>query len=216
MLELLVIVLAGGSKMKFSAIILAGGKSSRMKINKALLPIRDKTFIEEIAQQLKHFFDEIIVITNTPDQYEFLPNKKYRDIIQNAGPLAGIHSGLTNARNNYSFVTACDMPFMDGTVARTLCTMAAGYDGVVPKNGTLVQPLFAVYSKTCIPYIEKCLNEEQYKIMAFYPYVQILYPQWSNLLSSEKAAKIFFNINTPEDLEVFKNYHKQKKLTGDI
>ncbi|KUO53383.1 MAG: hypothetical protein APF76_09075 [Desulfitibacter sp. BRH_c19] len=194
--------------MKFSAIILAGGKSSRMKINKALLPIKDKTFIEEIAEQLKDSFDEIIVITNTPEQYEFLPFEKYPDIVKNKGPLSGIHSGLTHARNKYSFVTACDMPFIDGTVARNLCDMTSDYDGVVPKNGEFLQPLFAVYSKNCIPYIEKCLNDEQYKIIAFYPYAKILYPKWSNLLSEEKATKNFFNINTPEDLKTFRKYHE--------
>lgn len=194
--------------MKFSAIILAGGKSSRMKINKALLPIKNKTFIETIAEKLKNSFDEIIVITNDPEQYEFLPYKKHQDIIKDKGPLGGIHSGLTHAKNEYSFVTACDMPFIDGTIARNLCEMASGYDGVVPKDGEFVQPLFAVYSKTCLPYIEKCINEEQYKIITFYPYARILFPEWSGLLSSEKAAKMFFNINTPEDLKAFKEHHE--------
>ncbi len=194
--------------MKFSAVILAGGKSSRMKMNKALLPAGDKTFIETIAGQLAKYFNEVIIITNTIQTYEFLPYKKYPDIIINKGPLGGIHSGLTHASNEYSFVTACDMPFIDGAAARKLCEMANGYDGVVPKKGEYLQPLFAVYSKNCIPYIEKCLDEEHYKIISFYPCVKILYPDWSQLLGDEKAAKTFFNINTPEDLKIYRKYEE--------
>ncbi|MBS3969843.1 MAG: molybdenum cofactor guanylyltransferase [Clostridia bacterium] len=194
--------------MKFSAVILAGGKSSRMKMNKALLPAGDKSFIETIAGELAKHFNEVIIITNTLQTYEFLPYKKYPDIIKDKGPLGGIHSGLNHASNEYSFVTACDMPFIDGAAALRLCNMADGYHGVVPKKGEYLQPLFAVYSKRCIPYIEKCLAQEQYRIISFYPYVQILFPDWDQLLGHENAAKTFFNINTPEDLKIYRKYEE--------
>ncbi len=190
--------------MTYSAVILAGGKSSRMKMNKALIEVNGKTFIEIIGKELEKEFDEVIVITNTPEEYEFLPYELYKDIYPQKGPLAGIHSGLKHCKNKYAFFTACDMPLINSSLAKKLCEMTEDkYDCVVPKKGEYLQPLFAVYSKPCIPYIEKCIIEDKYRIISFYPYVNILFPQWDKLINN-LDEKTFFNINTPQDLEIFK------------
>lgn len=191
--------------MKFSAIILAGGKNSRMKQNKALIKLKEKTFIETITDQLEPFFDEIIIITNTPREYDFLPYNKYTDLILNKGPLGGIHSGLIHAKYEYAFVTACDMPLVNGVAAKKLCKMVQGYDGVVPRKGQYLQPLFAVYKKSCISYIKKCLKENSLQIPSFYPYINILYKDWSEIMD-EDPDKTFFNVNTPEDLRTLQKY----------
>ncbi len=195
--------------MKYSAVILAGGKSSRMKMNKALLPLGERTFIGTIVEELKSAFDEIIVVTNTPQEYSFLDCSFTKDLFHERGPLGGIHAGLTCAGNKYAFITACDMPFVNGRAAFRLARMASGFDGAVPKKGQHLQPLFAVYSQDCIPAIEKCLEENKNKITAFYPYVKLLFPYWDNLVEKGQADKTFFNVNSPDDLELFKKHHKE-------
>ncbi|MEW6622726.1 MAG: molybdenum cofactor guanylyltransferase [Bacillota bacterium] len=192
---------------KFSLIVLAGGKSSRMKMNKALLEIGDKRLIEVIIDSLKGAFDEVIVVTNTPQEYSFLPYKLVGDIYKDRGPLGGIHVGLKQARNKYALITACDMPFVESALAKKLCMLAVGYDVVVPKKGDYLQPLFAVYSKNCLPHIETCLKEGKNKIITFYPSVKILYADWDSLLEPGEAQKIFFNVNTPKDLDALKKFN---------
>ena len=77
-----------------TAVILAGGPSSRMKSNKALLPYRGGRFIDAIYRLLSSIFSDVILVTNNPEQYEFLPCNKVPDIYKGMGVLAGIHSGL--------------------------------------------------------------------------------------------------------------------------
>ncbi len=194
--------------MKFSSIVLAGGKSSRMKMNKALLLMGEKTFIEIIVDELDAISDEVIVVTNSPEDYSFLSCKLVKDIFVGGGPLAGIHAGLKRAKNQYSFVTACDMPFGRGVLAQKLIEIADGYDGVVPKKGEYLQPLSAVYAKQCIPILEKSLEENRYKISSFYPQMNFFYPDWEELLGEELAEKAFLNINTPIDLQEFKKHQE--------
>ena len=195
--------------MKYSAIVLAGGKSSRMKRNKALLPLGEKTFIGTIVDELKEYFDEVIVVTNKPEDYRFLDCGFTSDLFADMGPLGGIHAGLLYTKNKYAFVTACDMPFIDAQVALKLAGLADGYDGAVPKKGKYLQPLFAAYSQDCLPAIEKCLIEDKKRIIAFYPYVKLLFPSWDELIENENVDKTFFNVNTPDDLRLLNDYQKK-------
>ena len=197
--------------MECSAIILAGGKSSRMGIDKALIPFKDRTLIESIADLLTPIFDEVLVVTNDPLRYQFLKFDKLslvKDIFPRKGPLGGIHAGLTYMNNEYGFVTACDMPFIEGEVIIKMLKLVIGYDGLVPKKGEYFQPLFAVYSKRCIEAIEKSLNNNNNRITAFYQDVDLRYLNWDELLKGCGSGSLFFNLNTPEDLEILKEMQK--------
>ncbi len=86
-----------------TGIILAGGKSKRMGINKALLKIGDKTIIERTAGLMQGLFNRVLLITNSPNEYMFLGLEIYEDIYKNIGPLAGIHSGLVYSNYRKKF-----------------------------------------------------------------------------------------------------------------
>ena len=86
-----------------TAIILAGGESSRIGTDKALLKINGELVIEKIYKLLTNIFSEIIIISNKPDDFQFLTTKVYKDIYPHFGPLSGIHSGLTNSIQNKIF-----------------------------------------------------------------------------------------------------------------
>ncbi|MBE3581881.1 MAG: molybdenum cofactor guanylyltransferase [Thermoanaerobacteraceae bacterium] len=187
--------------MKAGGIALAGGKSSRMGTNKALLSVGRETMLGTIVSVLKSLFPETLVVTNEPELYRDLGVKLVGDIFPGMGPLGGIHAGLVVSSFWHNFVVACDMPFLEPGLIAYMLEQAEGYDVVVPRLGGYLQPLHAVYSKGCLPAIEDCLRKGVTKIIAFYPEVRVRYIEGEVLQRHGDPAEIFFNINTPADLE---------------
>lgn len=196
--------------MKTSAIILAGGKSSRMGTNKALLPMDGKTNIELIKDQLTPFFSDIIVVTNDFEAYEFLKVPMVKDEYIGKGPLAGIHTGLKNSKTETNFFVACDMPFVSGELAKHLIELCDHYEGVVPRiNGTL-HPLFSVFRKSVLPKVEQCLQEDRLRIRDLLEELQVLYVNEGELegVMVGNIEKVFYNMNYPLDYEKARNWQK--------
>lgn len=186
---------------QISGIILSGGQNSRMKTNKAFLKIDNQYIIENTISELKKFCSEIIIVTNEPELYNNLGVKVITDVIPRRGPLSGIHAGLLAAGNFQSFVVACDMPFINGELARYMVEHATDCDVLVPQVGDYLQPLFAVYSKNCLPPIESCLKRDMRKIIAFYHEVRVKYLSEIIIRKYVDTEKVFYNVNTPEELD---------------
>ncbi|WP_333871099.1 molybdenum cofactor guanylyltransferase [Desulforamulus putei] len=192
------------SKSPFSAVILAGGNSSRMKTNKAMLQLHGKPIIQIIIDRLIPHFKEILIISNQPHQYSYFGLPVYGDIFLNRGPLAGIHSGLTHISTPGAFFVACDMPFVDPRLARQLTNDLHVYQAVVPRLGRYFQPLHAAYRKECLPAVEKALQREHSRIMSFYDLVHIKYFDFDQY-PEYNWDRVFFNVNTPEDYDLILN-----------
>ncbi|SHK05489.1 molybdenum cofactor guanylyltransferase [Desulforamulus aeronauticus] len=194
----------------FSAIILAGGNSSRMKTNKALLMLKGQTIIQTIINQLVSHFQEILIISNTPELYHPFNVPVYPDIFLKQGPLAGIHSGLKHMSTPCGFFVACDMPFFSPQLAQELLSGLEEYQAMVPKKNKYLQPLHAAYRKDCLPYVEKVLQkQERPKIISFYELININYLDFNQRADNE-WDQIFFNVNTPEDYELAKHLRSEK------
>ncbi len=185
--------------MKVTGIILAGGKSTRLGRDKAMLPINGHPFIWHIADHLRHFADEVIVVTNRPGKYALPHTKEVQDIFPEKGPLAGIHAGLTAASYEYSFVMACDMPNFHPKTAAFLVSQSSGYDVTVPQVGSYLEPLFAVYHKNALPLITEELFQGLYKVTGFYQKAKVNYIKEERFLQECAFQECFFNVNTPED-----------------
>ncbi|MBZ4686509.1 MAG: molybdenum cofactor guanylyltransferase [Clostridia bacterium] len=186
-----------------TAVILAGGKNSRMNYrNKSFLEYEGLKFIERIIKEVSGY-REIIIVSNNPSQYDYLGVKVVKDIIPGHGPLSGIHAGLINAQYHHSLVVACDMPFVKKDLLEYLGEIAEGYDVVVPKTGQYLQPLCAVYGKGCLPSIERFLENNTHKIIEFYPEVNVRYAEDEELTRFKGYERIFKNINTPEDYNLY-------------
>lgn len=142
-----------------TGVILAGGKSNRIGRDKALIKIGDFTAIEIVYQNLKPIFSEVIIIANEPQKFSFLNVKVYEDIFKDIGPLAGIHSGLVHSSNQYNFVISCDMVLMKKEIIDFIVSYKTDKPIVVPKVHEILQPMCAVYSKSCISIIEKMIQE---------------------------------------------------------
>ncbi|MCM3586813.1 molybdenum cofactor guanylyltransferase [Mesobacillus maritimus] len=189
--------------MKAGAIILSGGQSSRMGTNKALLPFNEKTNIERIKDELSSLFDEIILVTNHPEDYSFLNIKMVSDVYPGKGPLAGIHAGLAASDYEENIVVACDMPFVSAELAGTLVQNLKHYDAMVPVIGGRKHPLFAAYQKRIVAEIEKCLQEDRLRMIHLLEKLNVRYPEEVDLQAycDGSLEEIFFNMNVPEEYE---------------
>lgn len=193
------------NNLPYSAVILAGGNSSRMKTNKALLHLQGKEIIEIIIDRLRPYFSEILIISNHAHLYSHLNLPIYCDIILNRGPLAGIHSGLKNISTAGAFFVACDMPFLDPNLAIELSNNLKTYQIAVPKHNEYLQPLHAAYRKDCLDEIEIALRSERPKIKSFYNKVKVKYLDFKDH-PQYNWDRIFFNVNTPEDYNLAQRF----------
>lgn len=189
--------------MKAAAIILSGGKSSRMGTNKALLKINEKTNIERISDRLKPLFDDIILVTNDLEQYEFLGLKIVSDQFPGMGPLAGVHAGLKASEYETNFIVACDMPFVSGELAQALVDKSSDYDAVIPVINGKQQPLFAVFQKRAAIEVEQCIKQERLRMKHLLDRLNVLYVTEKDLEtnSSHDLERVFFNMNHPNEYE---------------
>jgi molybdopterin-guanine dinucleotide biosynthesis protein A len=193
---------------KASAIILAGGKNTRIARNKAFIELpTGETILQHTINVLQEIFPEIIIVTNQSQDPEFgkdaylkFDAQVVEDLIKESGPLGGIFTGLCYSVSKHNFVVACDMPFIQPALIRLLLEKSGNYDVVIPEIDGEVEPLFAVYSKNCIPVMFEHLQKQNLKIR------QVLGKlHWKkigageiNQLDPEHLS--FFNINTQEDL----------------
>jgi len=182
-----------------TGVILAGGKSSRMGSNKALLPYRGGRFVEAIHRQLAEIFAEVLVVTNSPQQYEFISCRKVPDIHAGMGVLAGIHSGLYHSSNPVVFVVACDMPYLVEGLIRYLAGRADAGGVVIPESPGGIEPLHAVYGKGCLTAIEDTLLSGERKIVSFFDRINVSCICQEQVAGFDPAFESFVNINTPAD-----------------
>ena len=141
-----------------TAIVLAGGDSSRMGLDKGLLPVGGKPMIEHVLEQVRPHFREVLVSANDANEYAFLGERVVADEVPGRGPLMGIVSALDASTYDLAFVVACDMPEIDVGLMRRMFRETEGYDGVVPVGrGSLPEPLFAIYRKSVVPAAREAL-----------------------------------------------------------
>ena len=196
--------------MQAGAIILSGGKSSRMGTNKALLKFEEKTNIQRIYEELKKFSEDIILVTNDSESYDFLKIKMTADHFPGQGPLAGIHAGLLASPFEVNIVAACDMPFISSEVAKTMAERLGDYDAAIPVINGKQQPLFAAFRKGIIPDIQQCLENDELRMKHLFNRLNVCYLTEKDLLLDEDGLeRVFFNMNRPEEYEEAKKKLKE-------
>jgi molybdopterin-guanine dinucleotide biosynthesis protein A len=187
--------------MKATAIILAGGKSSRMKYkNKAFLEYEGKRFID-IAIGKAKVFDEIIIVSNTPEQYSMNNVMVVKDIIPDSGPMAGILTGLKYSRNHVTVVFPCDTPLINEEMLRYFVEISSGYHAVMAKVDGFFQPLCAVYTKDCEELFRNALKNGETKLPNLFDQMRIRYVSREEIEEFGDYESMFKNINTKTDYE---------------
>jgi molybdopterin-guanine dinucleotide biosynthesis protein A len=186
--------------VKTTGIILAGGKNLRMGQNKAFLQVQGERIIERTKRIFVELFDEVLLVTHSPLEYLDLNLRTVTDLYRDAGALGGVLTGLFYASRPYSFVAACDMPFLNPVLISHLISSSPGFDIVVPRTEDGWQPLHAVYSKKCLPFMEDLLRQGGLKIIDFYPRVKKRDVLTEEIRSFDPRLLSFLNLNTPDDL----------------
>lgn len=197
-----------------ASIVLAGGKSLRFGRDKALEEIGGQSLIQRVIGRLAPLGTEIIVVAAHADQL-FLPDSKVKivvDVYPAKGPLCGIYSGLKAAPSFHSLVVACDMPFLNIDLLRYLMELGPAFDVVIPRLEGELEPLHAVYSKSCLGLMETMLHGGRLKIADFLPAVRVRYVEESEVEKFDPQRLSFFNINSEADLEWAKTLLEKEPL----
>jgi len=183
-----------------TGVILAGGASRRMGQNKALLPFQGTHLIQSVHNQLARLFDNVFIVTNSPELYRFLPCPKVSDLIRGgAGSLVGIHSALFHSTTPYVFIAACDMPYLQAHLILHIVSEREDFDIVVPVSSFGPEPLHAIYRKTVFDVIDTALKKGQKKIISIFDQLRVKIIPQNEIARIDPKFQSFRNINTPEE-----------------
>ncbi len=181
---------------KATAVIMAGGASSRMGVDKSMLAIDGRPMIERISEQLRGTFDQILISANEADKYIHLGFEVVPDKVPGQGPLMGIASAMEASSNELNFVVACDIPNIDIRFVRRMLAEAEENDIVVPETRDgKYEPLFAVYNKSALVAINEVLSLGGRKISDVFGRCRVKY--------TELQAERLVNLNTRAEYEEF-------------
>ncbi len=186
---------------RVTGVIQAGGRSRRMGGRpKALLELGGRRIIERVLAAVAPAVDDVLVVTNTPELYDFLGLPMVPDAYPEGGALGGIFTGLKAAAGEAALAVACDMPFLRAEVARLVVARAGEADVVIPRVGGQLETMHAVYRKSCLGPMEERLRAGQLKIVGFFEAVRVLEIPEAELAPFGDPAVLFMNVNTPEEL----------------
>ena len=192
--------------MDINCIVLAGGKGLRLGREKVQETVGNSNLLQRVVSQLNSFSNDIIVvIASEKSLTQFIGYPRFRivtDTYPGKGPLGGIYAGLAVSDSLHNLVVACDMPFLNQALLRYMMQLSASFDLVVPRVGKLVEPLHAVYSKSCLAPIEGLLDQGDLRVRALFDLVKVRYVEADEIDSFDPKHLSFFNINTEADLEM--------------
>ena len=187
-------------KKHITGIILAGGKSSRMGTDKALFVLNGSTFLDHIIRALEPLVDDILIISND-EQHKPCNLKRVRDTINDAGPISGLHAGLTHSSTENNLVLSCDVPLIESSMLEVLLqNNEDDIDVIQLADANRVHPLIALYKKRSAEHIGKALFTGERKLSTALNGLNI-----KTVLVSDGLAAALTNVNTPMDFEKIEN-----------
>lgn len=192
-------------------VIQAGGRSSRMGQDKALMPFLGKPLITRPIERLRQMADEILVTTNRPEDYTFLGLPLFGDILPDAGALGGLYTALSVANQPFVAVIACDMPFVKAELLRAEFDLLQreSADVVVPRSLEGTEPFHAVYRRsTCLSAVQGALDRGERKMISWYPEVKVRIMEPAEISPIDPEFRSFLNLNRPDE------FRRAEELAG--
>jgi molybdopterin-guanine dinucleotide biosynthesis protein A len=186
-----------------SAILLAGGKSSRLGTDKAKVKLNgESVMIGAIAEKLLEVSDDIVVSSNGRRYDDItVPVRWIEDVKPGAGSLMGLYSGLLAVKHDYAIAVACDMPFINIELLKYMMSLPRDYDALLPRIGDKTEQLHSIYSKSCLPEMERFLESGRLKITAFLDEIDVKFVPEDIINKYDPQHLAFFNVNTAEQLK---------------
>ncbi|MGD2185034.1 MAG: molybdenum cofactor guanylyltransferase [Desulfobacterales bacterium] len=193
------------SKSKFpcTGVILSGGLATRYDgTQKALLRVDGIRILDRIYDIYRELFEEIILVTNTPQKFLEWDLLIVPDLFPVRCSLTGIHAGLFFMTTPFAFISACDTPFLKKEVVETVIgNIESQIDIVMPETSAGLEPLCAAYARRCLEPAQQHLEQEKLKVIKAFRKSRIKTISENVLRKKDPDLRSFFNINTPEDLK---------------
>ena len=193
-----------------TAIILAGGVSSRLGQDKGLVRLAGKPLIRHVLDKVESLVDERLVVVSSEDQTEQytkelgLQTEVIADNAEFHGPLGGAAAGFEKARGEYSLLIACDTPFASKDILQLLLELSVNKNAVIPRwPNCCIEPLEAVYcTKPALKAARDGLRSGEVRMQAMVDRLRnIRYVSTIVLEQLDPGLRTFFNVNTPLDLK---------------
>ena len=183
--------------MQITGIILAGGKSTRMGTDKALLKIEGETLLNRAVKLCQSVCNQIIISSYSAD-HDVEGIIRIQDEIENCGPMGGIYSCLKHASNDWSFIISVDAAFVTPEFVHFLAENRSSFNAVVPMHERGKEPLIAMYHKNCAESLKMGLESGNFKMYNLLENLDVNFvdaKRWK-----DQNPGLFHNINSPEDL----------------
>ena len=190
------------SKFPCTGVILSGGLATRYDgTEKAHLRVGGIRLLDRIYNIYSALFEEIILVTNTPQKYLEWDLLIVPDLFPIRSSLTGIHAGLFFMTNPFAFISACDTPFLKKEVIETVIgKIESDIDIVIPETSAGLEPLCAAYSRRCLEPAQQHLEQEKLKVIKAFRKSRIKTVSEKVLRKQDPDLLSFFNINTSDDL----------------
>lgn len=186
-----------------SVVVQAGGKSSRMSENKALLKLNGQPLIQRVIERVNPIAKELFVVTNNDSDFNFLKVNTVNDSIPGTGAIGGLYTAMDISNNEYVAVVACDLPFVntDILLKGLELLIQGGADVAIPMTGeTFYEPLHAVYRRNiCKDVIHQAIIHDQRRMTSWLPTVNVIEMELALCRQLDPSGLAFFNVNTIED-----------------
>ncbi len=194
-----------------TGVLLAGGKSRRMGVDKRFLIVGEETLLERSCTVLSEIFEcvRLVIAQDSQPLEAHIPVS--RDLVASCGSLGGMYTGLHQATTPYIFLAACDMPFIHADLVRYMLGKKDDVDIVLAHWNDRPQPTHAVYSRNCLPVVEALIHSGDLKIQKLVaaPDLRICLITEGEIREIDPEGRSFLNVNTPSDLD------RARALYGD-
>ena len=185
-------------KEGISGFVLAGGKSSRMGRDKALLDFRGQPLLPYMLNLLRPFCSDTFISGNNP-VYQMFGVKVIPDIYADKGPISGIFSVLNFTQSDWNLIVSVDVPMVNHELLLYLIDHRNSYDAVVPVHSEGTEPLIALYHKRIIPIIQEMIDTNDYKLMNLFKRINTYYLDCNELV--RRHPHLFLNVNKLDDYQ---------------
>ena len=185
---------------EITAIILAGGKSSRMKEEKGLVYFNGKMLVEHVIASVSKITNRVIIITANPAYLQF-GYPCIEDMMRDKGPLGGILTGLVNSSTQKNILLGCDLPFLSENILTRLVNNNGDEDVLLTEHLGKAEPLCSVYDRSCINHFRSRLEQNQLKITDAFEGLKTRVISFDN--EDWFAGNEFANINSDEELQKY-------------
>jgi molybdopterin-guanine dinucleotide biosynthesis protein A len=157
---------------------------------------------------MKNIFERVILVTNEKKTYKYLGIPMVEDLIKGLGPIGGIYTGLMSISDQAGFFVASDMPFINRQLVRYMVDVRDNHSAVVPSVANEIEPLHAIYARSCLRPIKKLIDSKRYQVRLSYDQIPVRYVKEDEIRKFGSPGRAFLNINTPDEFAMIQSLIK--------